>query len=156
MKLSIAMCTYNGASYLQEQLDSFLWQTRLPDEIVVCDDCSQDETVEILKEFAANSPFPVHLHVNKTNLGLTKNFEKAIGKCTGDIIFLSDQDDVWLPERLEKFEAAFQKDADVGLVFCDAYLVNEKLESLNCKGRCQIVRLRTKKQIKGVRLHCFV
>jgi glycosyltransferase involved in cell wall biosynthesis len=127
------MCTYNGASYLQEQLDSFLWQTRLPDEIVVCDDCSQDETVEILKKFAAKSPFPVHIHVNKTNVGLTGNFDNAISRCTGDIIFLSDQDDVWLPERLEKFEAAFQKDADVGLVFCDAYLVNEKLESLNCR-----------------------
>lgn len=127
------MCTYNGASYLKEQLDSFLRQTRLPDEIVVCDDCSQDGTVKILKDFAAKSPFPVHVHVNDTNLGLTKNFEKAIGKSTGDIIFLSDQDDVWLPERLEKFEAAFEKDPNVGLVFCDAHLVNEKLEPLNCR-----------------------
>ena len=131
MKLSIAMCTYNGAVHLQEQLDSFSRQTRLPDELIVFDDRSQDKTVEILRGYAATSSFPVQININKTNLGVTKNFDRAIEKCTGDIIFLSDQDDVWLPERLEKFENVFRKNNDVGLVFCDADLVDEKLEPLN-------------------------
>ena len=124
------MCTYNGASYLKEQLASFTQQTRLPDELVVYDDCSQDETVEIIREFAADAPFPVHLYINETNLRTIQNFDNAINACQGDIILLSDQDDVWLPEKLETFESAFQNDAAVGLVFCDADLVNENLEGL--------------------------
>lgn len=131
MKLSIAMATYNGSHYLKEQLDSFLCQSRLPDELIVCDDCSIDGTVELIKQFTAVSLFPVHIYVNETTLGSTKNFEKAIKACTGDIIFLADQDDVWIPERLEKFEAVFQKDNDIGLVFCDSELVDENLQSLN-------------------------
>lgn len=131
MILSIAMCTYNGANYLREQLDSFSRQTRLPDELVICDDCSKDETAEIVKKFAAESLFPVHFYVNETNLGTTKNFEKAIEASRGDIIFLSDQDDIWLPEKLRKFEAAFERDAEVGLFFCDAELVDKDLKSLN-------------------------
>lgn len=124
------MCTYNGASYLEEQLASFSRQTRLPDELVVCDDCSQDETVEVIKAFASDAPFPVRIHVNETNLGTLKNFDNAINACQGDLILLSDQDDVWLPEKLRMFEEAFQKDIAVGLVFCDADLVNENLECL--------------------------
>lgn len=124
------MCTYNGAAYLQEQLDSFSHQTRLPDELVVYDDCSDDETVEILKKFAAAADFPVHLHINKTNIGTIQNFDNVVRACQGDVIFLSDQDDVWMPEKLRLFEQAFQNDEAVGLVFCDAELVNENLEPL--------------------------
>lgn len=133
MNLSIAMCTYNGASYLREQLDSFLAQTRLPDELVVCDDCSKDETAKIIREFAESSPFPVRFFINEKNLGSTKNFENAIKACTGDIIFLSDQDDVWMPERLQKFEASFERDSEVGLVFCDAELVDKNLKPLDIR-----------------------
>lgn len=130
MKLSIAMCTYNGASYLYEQLDSFSKQTRLPDELVIYDDCSKDETVEIIRKFAAVATFPVRIHINNTNLGTTKNFNNAINDCQGDIILLSDQDDIWMPEKLRMFESVFQKDAAIGLVFCDADLVDENLKFL--------------------------
>ena len=133
MKISIALCTYNGASFLVEQLESFLRQTRLPDELIVCDDRSSDETAEILENFAADARFHVDIHINEKNLGSTKNFEKAISLCTGDIIFLSDQDDVWLPEKIKMFEAEFLKDENVGLVFCDGELVDENLIPLNYK-----------------------
>lgn len=131
MKISIALCTYNGEKYLAEQLASFAAQSRLPDEVVVCDDCSHDATIDIVRDFAAVAPFPVRHFVNDSNLGYIKNFERAIELCDGDIIFLSDQDDVWHKEKIEKFVSAFTADDRVGLVFCDAGLVNENLNPLN-------------------------
>lgn len=130
MKISVALCTYNGEKYLAEQLESFSAQTRLPDELVVCDDRSQDATVAIVRDFAAAAPFPVHLHVNETNLRVIKNFDKAISLSTGDIIALSDQDDVWHADKLKIFEEVFDAKPHVGLVFCDANLVDENLNPL--------------------------
>ncbi len=126
-KISIALCTYNGARFLPAQLESFLRQTRLPDEIIVCDDCSTDETANIIEEFARRAAFTVRLFVNETNLGSTKNFERAIALCTSDLIFLSDQDDVWLPEKLARCATEFDKNANVGMVFSDAEIVDENL-----------------------------
>ncbi len=131
MKISIALCTYNGAKFLAEQLESFLRQTLLPDELVVCDDRSSDETVKMIKDFASGAPFPVYLHVNEKNLGSTKNFEKAISMCQGDLIFLADQDDVWHEKKLEKFVAAFDSDEQIGLVFCNGDVVDEHLNALD-------------------------
>lgn len=130
MKISIALCTYNGAEFLGEQLRSIREQNRQPDELIVCDDCSTDATAEIVREFAARAPFPVRLFVNEQNLRTVKNFEKAIGLCTGDIIALSDQDDVWLPEKLQLFEAEFARDNQVGMVFSNGELVDEHLQPL--------------------------
>lgn len=126
-KISIALCTYNGAKFLPAQLESFLKQTQMPDELVVCDDGSSDASVEILSEFAANAPFPVQVFENEKRKGSTKNFEKAIALCTGEIIFLSDQDDVWAPEKIEEIAAVFEKDNSIGAVFSDAEIVDENL-----------------------------
>ena len=84
-KISIALCTKNGARFLTEQLASFRRQTRLPDELVICDDCSNDGTIEIIKRFAETSAFPVLFNRNENNLGSTVNFERAISLCAGDI-----------------------------------------------------------------------
>ncbi len=130
MKISVAMCTYNGARYLREQLQSIAAQTRPPDELVICDDQSADATREIISHFAASASFPVHLHANDQNLGSTKNFERAIGLCAGDIIALADQDDVWLPEKLRRIEECFEREPAVGLVFTDAEVVDEDLKPL--------------------------
>lgn len=130
MKLSIAMCTYNGARYLREQLASLAAQTRLPDELVVCDDCSSDGTRMMLEEFKTRTAFPVRLFFNDRNLRSTKNFEKAISLCDGDLIALCDQDDVWLPAKLERMEAEFARSPDVGLVFTDLEVVDESLRPL--------------------------
>lgn len=127
-KISIALCTYNGAKYVDEQLQSYSRQTRLPDELIVCDDCSSDETVRIVRQFAASAPFPVRLCVNEKGLGFIKNFEKAISLTSGDLIFLSDQDDVWNADKLEIFEREFDARREVGMVFCNADLVSERLE----------------------------
>jgi glycosyltransferase involved in cell wall biosynthesis len=127
---SVAMCTYNGARYLGEQLESLAAQTRLPDELVLFDDGSVDDTVALIEKFAVSSPFAVRLEVNKVNLGSTRNFEKAIRECKGDVIALADQDDVWLPQKLETLDAEFQRSPDVGLVFSDAEVVDDNLRPL--------------------------
>jgi len=130
MKISVAMCTYNGAAYLSEQLESFLRQTRLPDQLIVCDDKSTDETIEIIGEFARSAPFEIKVFVNENNLGPIKNFDKAISLCAGDVIALSDQDDVWHKDKLQIFEQVFSEMPRVGLVFCDANLVDADLVRL--------------------------
>ena len=95
MRISIAMTTYNGSKYLNDQLKSFSQQDQAPDELIVCDDGSSDNTIKILEKFSLNAPFDVKIYQNESNLGFTKNFENALSKCTGDLIFLSDQDDIW-------------------------------------------------------------
>src|SRR5687768_16857497 len=124
VKISVAMCTYNGAQFLRAQFESIIAQSRRPDEIVVCDDCSTDETRALLNQFAADSPIPVLLHFNEQNLGSVMNFEQAIRMCTGDVIALSDQDDVWREDKLQLIEQAFHKTPEAGLVFSDAELVD--------------------------------
>ncbi len=129
-KISIALCTFNGAQHLPAQLNSIAIQHRLPDELVVCDDQSNDDTVEIIKRFARQAPFPVYFDINEENLGTTKNFEKAVALCKGDIITFCDQDDVWREDKLVQIEAVFSASPRVGAVFSDAELVNEDLEPL--------------------------
>jgi glycosyltransferase involved in cell wall biosynthesis len=129
-RISVALCTYNGARFLEAQLGSFLAQLRPIDELVVCDDGSTDETLAILESFAIRAPFPVRTWRNETRLGSTKNFEKAIGLCTGDLIATCDQDDVWLPDKLALSEAALAREPRPGLVFTDAEVVDEELRSM--------------------------
>lgn len=93
LRISVALCTHNGSAYLTEQLASIAAQTRLPDELVVCDDRSSDDTPRLLADFAARAPFPVQVVVNSENLGSTAKFAKAISLCQGDFIALSDQAD---------------------------------------------------------------
>jgi len=126
-RVSVAMCTYNGARFLADQLASIASQHRLPDEIVVCDDGSTDGTIDVLDEFKRRAPFPLRLIVNERNLGSTKNFEQALRLCEGDIVFLSDQDDVWLPEKTQRVLEAFAGASDIGAVFTDAEIVDEEL-----------------------------
>jgi glycosyltransferase involved in cell wall biosynthesis len=117
------MCTYNGAANLQEQLDSFCAQTVLPEELVVCDDTSTDNSAEILKEFKARAPFPVNLVINKVNLGMAKNSEQAYGLATQEIIIGSDQDDIWLPEKAEIILRAFEENPNAEYVFSDGFIL---------------------------------
>ena len=127
-KISVALCTYNGERFLARQLASIQQQTISPFELVVCDDCSTDGTVQIVREFAASVSFPVHLASNEHNIGFVANFERAIGLCQGDLIALSDQDDIWYPTRLERSQQEFAAHAEAGLVFSDADVMNDQDE----------------------------
>lgn len=93
------MATYNGANYLAPLLDSLFQQTLLPTEVVVVDDCSKDSTIAILEKYAKK--YPIKGYKNNTNLGVNKNFEKAVSLCSGDYILLCDQDDVWFPNNIK-------------------------------------------------------
>jgi glycosyltransferase involved in cell wall biosynthesis len=126
-RLSIALATYNGERYLGEQLESILHQTRLPEELVIFDDASTDATPAIVQEFAKAAPFPVRFQINAERLGSTRNFEAAIRACSGDIIFLCDQDDVWYPEKIARMEERFIHDLEAGAVFTDADVVDQDL-----------------------------
>src|SRR5271167_1343074 len=87
--LSVALCTYNGAGFVEEQLASIAQQRHPPDELVVADDCSTDRTLDILQDFAAKAPFPVTIFCNSNRLGSTKNFDAVIQRCQGDVIALA-------------------------------------------------------------------
>ncbi len=123
-RISIALCTYNGERFLPKQLESIENQTRLPDEVIVCDDRSSDGTIGILEEFAASAPLSVKIIVNRENLGSTKNFEQAIRACTGDLIALSDQDDIWHQTRLECSELELLAHPEATLVFSDGDIID--------------------------------
>lgn len=94
------MTTYNGERFLREQLDSILSQTYPNYELIICDDCSTDETWNILEKYATKDT-RIKVFKNDHNLGFKKNFEKAISLCKGDYIALSDQDDIWKDNHLE-------------------------------------------------------
>jgi glycosyltransferase involved in cell wall biosynthesis len=130
IKTSVAMCTYNGSRFLEEQLDSIVGQTCPPDEIVICDDGSSDDTLDIAETCLRDWQGTVHIEQNQKNLGFVKNFEKAIGLCHGDIIFLSDQDDVWHREKIEVMMHAFEEHPEAAMVFHDAALVDQHLKPL--------------------------
>jgi glycosyltransferase involved in cell wall biosynthesis len=128
--MSVAMCTFNGADFLPAQLASIAEQTRLPDELIICDDASTDGTRALLESFARTASIPVSLYFSDQNTGSVKNFERAIGLCTGDVIALSDQDDVWHKDKLELIEQHLQRNAATGMVFSDAEIVDENLNPL--------------------------
>lgn len=117
--ISIAMATYNGEKFLREQLDSIYAQSYKNIEVIVTDDSSSDDTVSILKEYHQKNG--LKYFINEENLGYLKNFEKAISLCSGDYIALSDQDDIWLPHKLETLYKTINGKA---LVFSDAKLVD--------------------------------
>lgn len=127
MKISIALASYNGARFIGEQLRSFADQSLPPDELVICDDGSTDETARIVADFAAAAPFAVHFHANPERIGYARNFEKAVLLCRGDIVFLSDQDDVWFPDKLARVAALLESDPSAQVVVNDQILTDAEL-----------------------------
>lgn len=116
------MAVYNGATYLQPQMQSILGQLRPNDEVVVVDDASQDNSAEILTGISDSR---VRVFRNDRNLGVFASFEKAMSLAQGDLLFLSDQDDLWLPEKVDKILAVFSLNPAVTLVASDALVIDE-------------------------------
>lgn len=119
--ISVCMATYNGEKYLLQQLASILTQLAAGDEVIVVDDCSSDSTVKLLQE--ASDP-RIKLHRNSTNKGVFKSFEYAINLSSGDIVFLSDQDDLWLPDKVVKIIRTFELMSEVTMVATDANVID--------------------------------
>ena len=124
MTISVALCTYNGALYIKEQIESIHSQTMPVDEIVVCDDGSIDNTLQIVEGLKHNTVVDIRIYKNEKNLGVSDNFQKAIDLCHGDIIFLSDQDDIWLPDKVQTFANYFATNPGISVCFSNAFLVN--------------------------------
>jgi glycosyltransferase involved in cell wall biosynthesis len=141
-KISVAIASYNGGEYLKDQLESIYAQSLLPDEIVICDDCSVDNTIDILVHY--KEKHGLKYFINDKNLGFVKNFEKAISLCSGEYIALSDQDDVWMSGKIEALYNGMvteeNKNPDLPiLVHHDVFVVDENLKNtrtrfINSKG----------------------
>lgn len=123
--ISIALCTYNGKKHLNDQLNSILAQTYTNIELVICDDASTDGTRELLIAWQNDYPKLIKLHFNEKNLGYNQNFAKAISFCKGDYIAISDQDDIWLPDKLDKQIKCFEVDKQTILVHCASVSFNK-------------------------------
>jgi glycosyltransferase involved in cell wall biosynthesis len=121
MKISVCMATYNGSKYIHQQLSSILPQLKASDELVIVDDASGDSTIEVIRAF---SDPRITLISNEQNLGVLKAFEKALCCATGDLIFLSDQDDIWFDDKVQKITAAFEQSPEVTLVLSDATIID--------------------------------
>jgi glycosyltransferase involved in cell wall biosynthesis len=130
VKVSVAMCTHNGAAFVGQQLMGLRWQTKPPYEVIVFDDDSSDRTVEIVKTHGDQVPYPVRIVQSTTRRELAKNYEHAISLCTGEAIALCDQDDLWQPDKLRRLASVLERDPGVGGVFSDASLIDDHSRQL--------------------------
>lgn len=121
MKISVCIATYNGEKYIKEQLDSILCQIGEDAEVIISDDGSTDKTLKIIREYNDKR---IKIFINTVKKGFTHNFENAIKQSSGDYIFLSDQDDVWLPNKVEYILKYIQEDT---LVLTDAWMCDKNL-----------------------------
>ncbi len=124
--ISIALSTYNGEKYLEEQLDSLLRQTYTPLEIIIVDDCSTDSTFHLLKKYEQkHNIFKVFF--NEQNLGFNKSFEKVFSLCSGEYIAISDQDDCWMENKVERLSQHIGENL---LIYSNSVLIDERGHSL--------------------------
>lgn len=131
MRISVALCTYNGGLFLEEQLDSIFTQTLPVDEVIICDDCSNDNTVQIIQKYMVIYPSVIELYINEKQLKTIKNFEKAISLTTGDYIFLCDQDDIWIPQKVQKMIKNMKENPRALLLFSNGDLIDDNGRYLN-------------------------
>ena len=129
---SVALCTYNGAKYISEQLESIIKQTIPPSQIVISDDGSKDNTIEIVDTILQSSGIRYQIVHNTTKHGVTSNFQNAFSYCTSPIIFCSDQDDVWVNNKAEKMLHTYEAHPEAQVVFSDGELVDSNLNLLGC------------------------
>lgn len=141
-RISVSMCTYNGSKFVEEQLRSILNQTVPVDEICIGDDNSTDDTISIIERIAKETNSNIKVVVNKPNLGCNANFDKTINRCTGDIIFFSDQDDIWLPNKVESVINYFEQNPQKEVVFTNGYFINEHSQQFTEKKMFDAVSLK--------------
>lgn len=120
------MATYNGEKYIRQQLDSILCQSRQPDEVIMCDDGSTDGTVDIIRKFIEENGLQDSwkLYQNEQNRGYPGNFYYAMGLCSGGLVFLADQDDIWYREKIERMHRVFDKQPKAMAVCCKLSLID--------------------------------
>ncbi len=134
MRCSIAVTTYNGSKYIIELLNSIKNQTRTPDEVIIVDDVSTDDTVSIVKEFVEKN-FLVNWNIfrNESNIGWKKNFRKALSLCTGNIIFFCDQDDIWHKDKIDVMCNVFEQHSNVKVLISNYVLLSEGCKQIRAQ-----------------------
>lgn len=138
MTIAIAMATYNGEQYIYKQLESIVNQTRKPDKIVIIDDASTDETVTITKNILTESHIPFEIIINDHNIGARDSFFKSIEYINQDIVFFSDQDDIWIRNKIEVMANVFEQNKDCALVVCDSLIWENKTSNKRLHKRLKI------------------
>lgn len=126
-KISVAMATYNGEKYIKEQLESILKQTFVPDEIIICDDNSNDNTIGIIDNTLKKEDIKYSVIKHERNEGVVKTFKEALKASTGDYVFLCDQDDYWYTDKVERFIDVFKRSKEINVILSDANITDEKL-----------------------------
>jgi len=129
IRVSVAMATYNGEKYIEEQIDSILVNLNENDELIISDDGSTDKTIEIIKRYIEKDD-RIKLYDGPHN-GVKQNFANAVEKSMGKYIFLTDQDDVWMANKLEEVLNVFESNNDITLVIHNCEIVDKKLEKTN-------------------------
>lgn len=126
MKVSVCMATHNGAKYIRQQMESILRQSRRPDEVILCDDGSSDETVCMIQDYIENNELQDtwKFYQNKQNTGYPANFYYAMSLCSGDIVFLADQDDLWHREKIEHMCQVLEERPEAMVVCCKLSLID--------------------------------
>ena len=127
--ISVVIATYNGSLFLNDQLKSIENQDLLPDEVIISDDCSTDETLDIIKKFSIKSKLNIVVLNNSDRLGYGKNFERGLLHCKGEYIFFSDQDDVWMPNKISYMYNLANQNPNFLCFLNDALIVNNALKS---------------------------
>lgn len=140
MTVSIAIATYNGAAYLETQLQSLAAQTRRPDEVVITDDLSTDDTAGIAARVAHETGLNIRLHRNESRLNVAQNFNAALARCSGDIVFFCDQDDAWDATKIETILAEFDANPAALCVMNDARFTDGALVPTGRTKRTQMAR----------------
>lgn len=134
MKISVAIATYNGEKFIEKQLNSIFMQNLSVDEVIISDDCSTDETVNICKKFIKNNRLENwFVFENDTNVGYCLNFYNAINLCAGDIIFLSDQDDEWYQNKTEIMLNCLKDNSEITVLSSRYDVIDEKSNIINLK-----------------------
>jgi glycosyltransferase involved in cell wall biosynthesis len=128
LKISVAMAVYNGSKFIKDQVLSILEQSRRPDELIIVDDCSSDDSWKIIKELENQFSEIIHSTKNQKNIGYVGTFNIALSKATGDLIFLSDQDDFWYSNKIEEVVKFSNSNLQYAVIQHDVDLVNESLQ----------------------------
>lgn len=133
MRISVCMAAYNGEKYIEPQLESILQQSHRPDEVIICDDGSADQTVEIILRFIRENQLQDtwRLYRNRENKGYPGNFYHAMDLCSGDIVFLADQDDIWRRDKIEHMSRCFETAPELRVLCCKLALIDAQGENIH-------------------------
>lgn len=133
MTVSIAIALYNGERFVEQQLDSLRTQTVVPDQVIMCDDGSKDNTVDVVKNYIEKHSLQDKwkIYSNEKNLGYAKNFYHAMELCDGDLIYLCDQDDIWKNQKIEKMNKVMAQNPKISLLMCKGGVIDQNGDSLH-------------------------